>query len=111
MPHTDTGLPFASGSHESYMGAVNAQKGRGQKTVQYLHLLSRRGPTTDHEAAQILKLQISSICSIRNGAIHAGLVEKGSTTKRSPYGGNRCRCWLLSRAGVAAVRELTKEQA
>lgn len=109
MAYTEGGLPFAGGSHESFQAAVRADSTRQTKTRAYLRLLYGRGPTTDHEAASALKVPLSSVCSIRNGAIHAGLVEKGSTTKRSPYGGNRCRNWLLTRSGWAALRALTEQ--
>lgn len=109
MPYTDAGLPFASGSHESHQAAVKASASRETKTRAYLRLLYRRGPLTDHEARAALGLPLSSICSIRNGAIHAGLVDKGETTRPSPFGGNACRVWVLNSAGRAAVAAMGDE--
>lgn len=96
------GLPFAPGSHESYMACVHASATRATKTRAYLRWLYRQGPQTDHEARAALGLPLSSVCSIRNGAMAAGLVEKGATTRRSPYG-VQCRVWILNRAGRLAV--------
>lgn len=76
MP-TAMGLPFAKGSHESYVAAVRAAETRETKTRAYLRLLARRGPLTDHEARASLGYPLSSVNSIRNGAITCGLVEKG----------------------------------
>lgn len=103
MPYTDTGLPFASGSHESYMAAQRVARTRATKTQRYLQLLFARGPLTDHEAAALMPAPLSSINSIRNGAMHSGLVERGSECRVSAYG-SPCRTWRLSDAGVAAVR-------
>lgn len=108
MPYTDQGLPFAAGSHESYQAAVDAAATRQTKTAAYLQLLARRGPQTDHEAASALRLPLSSICSIRNGAVKCGLVEKGSTTAPSQYG-KACRKWYLSAAGARAGRAESRE--
>lgn len=103
MPYTESGLPFVSGSHESYRAAVKASATRGVKTAAYLRLLYQQGPLTDHEAAGALDLPLSSINSIRNGAMHSGLVERGSTTRVSQYG-SPCRTWYLTPAGIAAVK-------
>lgn len=106
MPHTQDGLPFAAESHESYQAAVRAADTRETKTKGYLRFLHRHGPATDHEARVALALPLSSINSIRNGAAKCGLVEKGSETAPSPYGGNPCRRWQLTDAGTAAVRAM-----
>lgn len=105
MPHTQSGLPFAAGSHESYVAAVRADASRQTKTVQYLRWLARRGPGTDHDARAALGLPLSSICSIRNGAITCGLVEKGNYAKPGPYE-RVCRVWQLSDSGRAVVERL-----
>ncbi len=109
MPHTEQGLPFAKDSHESYQAAVHATASRETKTRAYLRFIYR-GPATDHEARAGLGLPLSSICSIRNGAMKCGLVEKGETTRESPYG-VQCRVWVLSRAGRAAVMAMREEPA
>lgn len=106
MPYTEQGLPFVAGSHESYRAAVKATASRETKTKAYLRLLYRRGPLTDHEARAALDLPLSSICSIRNGAKSAGLIEKTELTRTSEYG-SPCRCWYLSAAGIAAVKAMT----
>lgn len=106
MPYTDQSLPFAKGSHESYQAAVKAEATRETKTAAYLRFLFRRGPATDHEAATALRLPLSSICSIRNGAKHCGLVEKGDYAKPSPYGGSPCRVSQLTEAGRASVARM-----
>jgi hypothetical protein len=105
MPYTNSGLPFAADSHESYVAAVKASATRETKTKAYLRLLAKMGPLTDHEARAALTLPLSSINSIRANCIHCGLVEKGSTTRPSPYGGSACRVWCLTRAGRAVVEQ------
>jgi hypothetical protein len=105
MPFTDQGLPFAPGSHESYQAAVRASGTRETKTRAYLRFLAQHGPATDHEARAALGLPLSSINSIRNGAKACGLVEKGSTTRPSPYG-VQCRVWILTPAGRRAVEAM-----
>ncbi len=107
MPY-EQGLPFAPGSHESHQAAVHQLASRETKTRAYLRFLYRHGPATDHEARAALRLPLSSICSIRNGVKAAGLVEKGDTTRPSPYGGNACRVWVLNSAGRAAVAAMTE---
>lgn len=102
MPYAQ-GLPFAAGSHESHQAAVKASATRGEKTSAYLRFLSKHGARTDHEAAAYLRYPLSSINSIRNGAIVCGLVQKGAYAKPSPHGGNPCRVWELTDAGRAAV--------
>lgn len=108
MPYTDTGLPFAHGSHESHQAAVHQLASRETKTRAYLRFLAKHGPATDHEARAALRLPLSSITSIRNGAMKCGLVDKGSTTRPSPYGGAACRVWILNAAGKAAVAAMTE---
>lgn len=102
MPYTEQGLPFASGSHESHQAAVSAEATRGRKTRQYLRLLAQRGPMTDHEVRVSTGWPLSSVNSIRNGAMHCGLVEKGGYAKQGPYE-RSCRVWQLSECGRAAV--------
>lgn len=101
MPYVQS-LPFATGSHESHQAAVRASSSRETKTREYLRYLGRRGPATDHEARAALGYPLSSICSIRGGAMQCGLVEKGSYAKQSPYD-RPCRVWQLTDAGRAAV--------
>jgi len=83
MPHTDAGLPFAPNSHTSYKAALHAEPGRELKKAKYLRCLQEYGPLSDHQAAELLRLPLSSICSIRNG-VRAQLVKNGTGT--SPYG-------------------------
>jgi hypothetical protein len=97
MPYVD-GLPFAQGSHESFKAAVHAKATRGEKTAAYLRFLKVHGPAIDHDAAKALGVPLSSICSIRNGAIADGLVSKGYTTRIGPYG-LACRVWDLTPRG------------
>jgi hypothetical protein len=101
MAYTSQSLPFAAGSHESYQAAVRAEATRETKTRAYIRLLARRGPLTDHEARASLGLPLSSICSIRNGTVKCGLVEKGGYAKQGPYD-RACRVWQLTDAGRAA---------
>lgn len=101
MPYVE-GLPFAKGSHESCEAARRQVASRETRTRAYLRFLYRHGPATDHEAREALSLPLSSINSIRHGVMVAGLVDKGFTTRKSPYG-VQCRVWVLNRAGRAAV--------
>jgi hypothetical protein len=105
MPYTETGLPFAPGSHTSYKSAASIQPGqRGYKTRQYLLVLACE-PATDHEMARRLYLPISSITSIRNALMQAGLVNRRPEERLSQYG-KSCATWGLSSAGYAAVKAL-----
>lgn len=92
MPHTDRGLPFAPRSQTSYLAAVAVEPARQRKTDHYLRCLQEYGPLCDHAAADLLKVPLSSICSIRNG-VKDRLVKDG--TARSPYG-KRVDCWRLA---------------
>lgn len=107
MPYAQ-GLPFAAGSHESYQAAVKASVRRGEKSKAYLRFLYRAGPRSDHEARAVLQLPLSSICSIRNALMHAGLVERSDQTRPSPYG-LACRRWQLSEMGHAAVSRMREQ--
>ena len=102
MPTTAQGSLFAAGSHTSWKAAVASDKRRGAKMRAYLCLLGSRGPVTDHEAAHALTLPLSSICSIRNGAMTAQLVTKAFETRMGPYG-HENQVWDLTREGQAAV--------
>lgn len=103
MPYTEQGLPFASGSRTSRKAAVAASATRQTKTARYLKHLAKAGPQTDWEASIALSLPLSSICSIRNGAIDDGYVERGTTERPSPYG-KACSVWFLTVAGRLAVK-------
>lgn len=110
MPYTEMSLPFAKGSHTSRKAAVAASASRQTKTARYLRHLAKAGPQTDWEASIALGLPLSSICSIRNGAIQCGLVERGSTERPSPYG-KACSVWYLTVAGRLAVKSMRTEAA
>lgn len=108
MPYTITGsLPFAKDSETSYQAALKQVGTRGAKTQAYLRLLAEHGPQTDHEAASGLRLPLSSINSIRNGAVACLLVEKGFTKRPGPYG-NDCQVWVLTAAGRRVVESWAK---
>jgi hypothetical protein len=91
---TQGGLPFAKRSHTSFKAAVRAARGRGKVTQAYLAALKTAGADglIDAEASDLLKRPVSSICSIRNGCIHAGLVVKGGERK-GPWGVSQ-QVWL-----------------
>lgn len=94
MPYLDDAprLPFAPRSHTSYKAAQAAQRGHGEKTLNYLRLLQEHAPLSDHQAAELLGVPLSSICSIRN--IVKDKLQKDGTAM-SPY--NRIvDCWRLA---------------
>ena len=105
MPHTQDGLPFAAGSQTSYKAAVAAAVNRKTKTARYIRLLALKRSLTDHEASTATGWPLSSICSIRNGAVSCGLVERGHEERQSPWGRD-CATWVLTSAGLAAVEKL-----
>jgi hypothetical protein len=105
--YTSEGLPFASGSHESFQAARRASLTRAAKSRAYLRLLFRRGPLTDPEVSAETHWPRSSVCSIRNGVMAAGLVEKTGLTRASEYG-TQCRAFTLTSAGVAAAVHMTE---
>lgn len=107
MPYA-MGLPFVSGAgaHTSRKAAVRQRaKGRGAKTQRYLGYLYDRGPRIDHDSAADLGWPLSSICSIRNGAMDCGLVGRGVAIKRSRFGED-CFTWMLTAAGRSAVEAM-----
>lgn len=108
MPYIEQGLPFAARSHTSRKAAVAAAASRQTKTQRYLRHLAKAGPQTDWEASIALGLPLSSICSIRNGAIHCDLVERGSTERPSPFG-KACSVWYLTVAGRLAVKAMSSQ--
>lgn len=108
MPFTD-GLPFAAGSHESWKAARHARCTRGEKTRAYLKFLRLAGALTDDEVSRQTGWPRSSVCSIRNGAMACGLVERGFTSRPSQYG-LPCRTWMLTAAGVAVVKAMQESE-
>lgn len=101
-PFTQTGLPFAKGSHTSRKAAIAAAPNRKTKTARYLRLLAERGPLTDHEAHDALGGPLSGICSVRNGAVACGLVVRGVEERSSPWS-RACATWRLTEAGELAA--------
>lgn len=102
MPYTLNGsLPFAKDSETSYDAALKQVGKRGPKTKAYLRLLAT-GPLTDHQASERLRYPLSSVNSIRNGAVACLLVEKGMTKRPGPYGCD-CQVWVLTSAGRRVV--------
>lgn len=75
------------GGHTSRKAAASQRaKGRGKKTQAYLRYLYDRGPRIDHEAARDMGWPLSSVNSIRNGAMDCGLVGRGVAIRTSPHG-------------------------
>lgn len=102
MPYTEQGLPFAAGSHTSYLAATGEAVDRKTKGLRYLRYLAGR-QATDHEAAHALGYGLSSINSIRNGLVLAGLVERCGISAFSTY---KRTTWGLTDAGRAAVEAM-----
>lgn len=105
MPFTQSGLPFAPGSHTSFKAADSLDLRRRSRNTQQLMRLLANGPATDHELAAALRLPLQSICSLRNGVMQAGLVERRAEIKVGPHGKD-CSTWGLTAAGDAAVAKL-----
>lgn len=104
MPYTEEGLPFATGSNTSYKAAKSIDpKRRGEKTRLYLRCLGLYAET-DHEMARRLNVPLSSITSIRNNLVQAGLVTKCGEAM-GPYS-KPCTTWGLTDSGRAAVSQL-----
>lgn len=104
----DTGnVPYAKGSHTSCKAARDlAQSGtRGAKTWKYLQALAAAPDgLTDAHAAAIVGVPLSSVCSIRNGAMQniPQLVERGEETM-GQFGKSVYR-WTLTSAGITLIR-------
>lgn len=105
MPWTQSGLPFARGSHTSFKAADSIDLRRRSQNTQALMRILACAPATDHELAAGLRLPLQSICSLRNGVVHAGLVERRAQIKVGPHGKD-CATWGLTVAGYAAVAKL-----
>lgn len=102
MGYVQEGLPFAAGSHTSYLAAVAERVRRREKTARYLRALEAAGTDglTDWEAHVATGLQVSSICSIRNACIDCGLVVKRDTVVRvNPTTGHKGTVYVLERWG------------
>lgn len=87
----DVNLPVSGKSpiarHHSAKAAQSAAVNRGRKTLEYLALLEKVGEVgvTDHDAARMLGVPLSSVNSIRNGC--GSLVEARSDFNGlSPFG-------------------------
>jgi hypothetical protein len=103
MPYTEQSLPFARRSHTSYLAAKGEASTRAEKSSRYLRYLASRENATDHEAADALGFGLSSINSIRNGLVIAGLVERLGISILSTY---KRTTWTLTAAGRAAVERM-----
>lgn len=83
-------LPFSGSTpisrHHSAQAAQQAAEKRGRRTLEYLELLARVGDAglTDHDAARMLGVPLSSVNSIRNGC--GQLIEPAKESGVSPYG-------------------------
>ncbi len=109
MPLTQAGLPFQGLSllarQCSYVAAEAVAATRGTKTRWYVaYLFDRPAGAMDHQAARALHMPRSSICSIRNPLMTAGLVEARS--RDTGRYGKPCTRWALTLAGRAAARTL-----
>lgn len=84
LPFADSPHPIAR--HHSALAAIAAAPTRGRRTLEYLALLGEVGEegVTDHDAARMLGLPLSSINSIRNGC--AALVGPAAVAGLSPFG-------------------------
>ena len=91
MPGT-LALPFSGSTpisrHRSAQAAQAASATRVTKTLQYLDLLAAAGSPglSDHEAVAATGWPLSTVCSVRNGGVRAGLVVAGARVAMSPYG-------------------------
>lgn len=102
MGYVQEGLPFARGSHTSYVAALAEAPRRRAKTHAYLRALEAAGANglTDWGAHVGTGLQVSSICSIRNACIDCGLVVKRDTVVRvNPTTGHKGTVYVLERWG------------
>lgn len=88
---TDVSLPVSGKSpiarHHSAKAAQSAAVNRGRKTIEYLELLEKVGArgVTDHDAARMLGVPLSSVNSIRNNC--GDLIEPRSDASGvSPFG-------------------------
>ena len=72
--------------HCSQRAAQAAAPTRATKTARYLDWLRTHGPAIDHDAAAALDWPLSTINSVRNGAINHGARIVPDGEARSPYG-------------------------
>jgi hypothetical protein len=87
------GLPFADSphpiaSHHSALAAEDSAKRRGAKTMIYLRLLAEAGASglSDHAAARMMGVPLSTVNSIRNGC--GALVVPAVRREPSPHRAN-----------------------
>lgn len=85
-------LPFSGAfpisRQRSAQAAQVASDTRVTKTMAYLQLLADAGDhgLSDHETAGLTGWRLSTVCSVRNGVVRAGLVGPGDRVGISPYG-------------------------
>lgn len=90
-------LPFSGSTpisrHHSALAAHSAATTRGVKTLRYLQLLAEIGPygVTDHDAARMMGVPLSSVCSIRNGC--GRLVEARTDVSGVSQFGKKATLW------------------
>ena len=90
--HESLSLPFSGATplsrHRSAQAALAASEHRATKTLTYLQLLAEAGEhgLSDHETVGATGWPLSSVTSIRNGCVRAGLVVLGARVGISPYG-------------------------
>ena len=85
MSATDTRLPFSGKTplsrQHSYLAARRAGRTRGPKLAAMRAYFAAHGQATDEGLAEGLSLPRSSVCSLRNLLVDAGLVQAvGRTT-------------------------------
>jgi len=89
---TREGLPWSGRTpisrHRSAQAAQAASATRVTKSLRYLQLLDEAGQAglSDHQAHALTGWPMSTVCSVRNGTVRAGLVVAGDRVALSPFG-------------------------
>jgi len=109
VPHTQQGLPFRTGSHSSYRGALHAGSRRGEKVRCVFAAYAEAGEPglLDEEVASRCGLPRSSVCSLRGALMDAGLVAR--VGERLGSYGVVVNAYGLTAAGIAAWRSAVTE--
>lgn len=101
---TQDTLPYSGSTPQSRAtsraAAAQACEHRGEQTRRYILALraapyfAGRNGLTDHEAAEVIRVPLSSICSIRNALVKRGEVVATDETRLSPFG-RVCVVWRV----------------
>ena len=95
MSSTQTGLPFATGSHTSWLGAVDAEGRAPNQTLLLLEIYAKRGPLSDWQVHKLTGWERTTVNARRRPLVVRGIVVAVDTVKNDETGVSNTR-WCIS---------------